>query len=116
MVQTLAHRSFSIKVLMVLLTVKFLFTMISYGSGVPGGIFPPLLVLGALTGSIYGQAMVQIFHVDPRYSTNFVVLAMTAYFTAIVKAPVTGSILMPAVTIYIFWLMTKIKRKLKPCC
>ena len=37
--------------LLVLFAVKFLFSMASFGAGVPGGIFLPLLVLGAVVGS-----------------------------------------------------------------
>lgn len=84
--------------LAVLLMVKFIFTMISYGSGVPGGIFLPLLVIGALTGDIYGRLIVDYLHVNPLYITNFVVFAMAAYFTAIVRAPITGSILITEMT------------------
>ena len=38
-----------IKVLLVLLVVKFIFSIFSFGTGAPGGIFLPLLVLGAVT-------------------------------------------------------------------
>lgn len=84
--------------LIVLLLSKFLFTMLSYGSGVPGGIFLPLLVIGALAGDIYGNVVVQFMHLDPLYTNNFIVFAMAAYFTAIVKAPVTGAILIMEMT------------------
>ena len=38
--------------LLLLLVAKFVFTMICFCSGAPGGIFFPLLVLGALTGGM----------------------------------------------------------------
>ena len=43
----------AIGTLLFLLAAKFLFSMASFGSGVPGGIFLPLLVLGALSGGIF---------------------------------------------------------------
>ena len=40
--------------LFILIVVKFLFTFACFGSGAPGGIFFPLLVLGALVGIFVG--------------------------------------------------------------
>lgn len=74
--------------------VKFLYSAVSFGSGAPGGIFFPLLVLGALLGGIFAMVCVQLFGLDPMYINNFVLLAMAGYFTAIVRAPITGIILL----------------------
>ena len=84
--------------LLTLLILKFIFTMVSYGSGVPGGIFLPLLVIGALAGNIYGILVCKYFNLEPQFINNFIILAMAAYFTAIVKAPITGSILITELT------------------
>ncbi len=72
---------------------KFIFSAVSFGSGAPGGIFFPLLVLGAFIGGIFGMVGVNYFGLDPDYINNFVLLAMAGYFTAIVRAPLTGIIL-----------------------
>lgn len=74
--------------------VKFLFSAVSFGSGAPGGIFFPLLVLGALLGGIFAMAGVEVFGMDPVYVNNFVLLSMAGFFTAIVRAPITGIILL----------------------
>ena len=74
--------------------VKLLFSAVSFGSGAPGGIFFPLLILGALAGGAFAMAGVQIFGLDPMYINNFVLLAMAGFFTAIVRAPITGIILL----------------------
>ena len=74
--------------------VKFLFSAVSFGSGAPGGIFFPLLILGALIGGAFAMAGVQLFGMDPAYINNFVLLAMAGFFTAIVRAPITGIILL----------------------
>lgn len=90
--------NFGLKALVILLIIKFIFTMVCYGSGVPGGIFLPLLVIGAIIGNIYGTAFVKIFNMDSQYVLNFIVLAMAGYFTAIVRAPITGIILITEMT------------------
>lgn len=74
--------------------VKFIFSAVSFGSGAPGGIFFPLLILGAMIGGIFAMTGVQFFGLDPVYINNFVLLAMAGYFTAIVRAPITGIILL----------------------
>ena len=98
LIDSLSQSYFPISLLILLVLVKFFFTLISYGTGVPGGIFLPILVIGALTGNIYGDLIVKIFHVSPYYSNNFIIFAMAAYFTAVVKAPITGSILITEMT------------------
>ncbi|MDX9977212.1 MAG: ClC family H(+)/Cl(-) exchange transporter [Candidatus Cloacimonadales bacterium] len=94
----LVHQSTALKFLLILLVGKFLFTMISYGSGAPGGIFLPLLVIGALIGNVYGYLITSATGIDSVYINNFIVLAMAGYFTAIVKAPITGSLLITEMT------------------
>jgi len=97
-IESLIHGSYTMKMLLVIILVKFVFSMISYGSGAPGGIFFPLLVLGALTGAIYGNVLVNYFGFNPEYINNFIILAMAGYFSAIVRAPITGSILITEMT------------------
>ena len=67
--------------------------MISFGSGVPGGIFLPLLVLGAISGGLFAVGAGNIFGFENLYLANFVILGMAGLFSAIVRAPVTGIIL-----------------------
>lgn len=88
----------TLKLLIILILAKFFFTMICYGSGAPGGIFLPLLAIGALIGNIYGITVVHIFHLDSTYINNFIILAMAGFFTAIVRAPITGTILITEMT------------------
>lgn len=98
LIEALIQGSFTMKMLLIILVVKFAFSMISYGSGAPGGIFFPMLVLGALTGGIYGYLVSNIFGFNSEYINNFIILAMAGYFTAIVRAPITASILITEMT------------------
>lgn len=72
---------------------RFIFSAVCFGSGAPGGIFFPLLVLGGFIGGVFATTGVQYFGMDAVYINNFVVLAMAGYFSAIVRAPLTGIIL-----------------------
>jgi len=98
LVNELASGVFSFKFLWLLLLAKFFFTMVCYGSGAPGGIFLPMLVIGALAGSLFSHIIIGLGYLDPYYGTTIIVLSMAAYFSAIVKAPITGSILIMEMT------------------
>lgn len=76
------------------LVMKFLFSGICFGSGAPGGNVFPVLTLGALIGGIFAMAGVELFGLDPVYINNFVLLAMAGFFSAAIRAPVTGIILL----------------------
>ena len=84
--------------LIVIFIVKFIFSMISFGSGAPGGIFLPLLVLGAVIGSIFAIISVRYLGFEEALFFNFVILGMAGYFSAIVRAPITGIVLIVEMT------------------
>lgn len=67
--------------------------MVSYGSGLPGGIFLPILTLGALSGTLIGNVFVTLNWMPTTYILNFVVIGMAGYFAYIGKAPFTAIIL-----------------------
>ena len=86
---------------------RFSLTMASYASGAAGGIFAPLLVLGALSGMWFGAGVHLVMTHGPASLTPdvFCVLGMGALFTAIVRAPLTGIVLMIELTgVYDFML------------
>ena len=97
LVGQISRGEFTLGAIALLLLVKFIFSTASFGSGSPGGIFLPLLVLGALTGGLFSRIL-GLAGVDQRYITGFVVVAMAGYFAAIVRAPVTGVVLITEMT------------------
>lgn len=98
LIDTIAQKSLSLQLLLLLLAGKFIFTMLSYGAGTPGGFFLPMLVIGALSGSVLGHIMIQLAWLDPFFRANIIVFAMAAFFTASVRAPITGIILIMEMT------------------
>jgi CIC family chloride channel protein len=77
---------------------RFLLTMASYGCGAPGGIFAPLLVLGAAIGLGVGSVAARFDFEVAAYLPTFAVVGMAAYFSAIVRAPLTAIVLMVEMT------------------
>ncbi len=89
----LTKTNFSLNALLMLFLFRFIFSMVSYGSGLPGGIFLPILSLGAVIGVFFGVFLVQTVGLDDIYVKNFLILAMAGYFAAISKAPLTAMVL-----------------------
>lgn len=98
MIHFLGNENPALSLILLLLLVKFLFSMVSFGSGAPGGIFFPLLVLGAYIGGAYGSVAVTWFGFDRSFMANLIIIAMAALFSAIVRAPVTGIVLISEMT------------------
>jgi CIC family chloride channel protein len=71
---------------------------VSYATATPGGLFAPILVLGAQLGLLAGPLCSVAFpglKLDP---TAFAVVGMAAFFTGVVQAPVTGIVLVIEMT------------------
>lgn len=69
------------------------FSIISYDSGLPGGIFLPILTMGALLGAVYGQFMVGLGLLDQKLVVNLVIFSMAGLFAVIVRSPFTAIML-----------------------
>jgi CIC family chloride channel protein len=80
------------------LLLRFVMTMASYGTGTAGGIFAPLLVLGAQAGLLVGLLGRPLFPSAAGFGTSFAVVGMAALFTSIVRAPLTGIVLILEMT------------------
>lgn len=94
LIEDITNTRMMFSTVIMLLIGRFLFSAVSFGSGAPGGIFFPLLVIGGYIGGAFSMAVTQFFGIDPVFLNNFVLLAMAGYFAAIVRAPLTGIILL----------------------
>ena len=71
---------------------------LSYAAGTPGGLFAPMLVLGSQSGLLFGALCKYWFPSMAPHPTAFAVVGMAAFFTAVVRAPVTGIVLVAEMT------------------
>ena len=62
-----------------MLVAKFLFSIISFGSGAPGGIFFPLLIIGGTFGAVFGYIAIKMCIRD-RYGTCHIFEPLSSYF------------------------------------
>lgn len=96
--QLAAGRFTSLSFLVLLLVGKYVFTLISYGCGVPGGFFLPLLVVGALLGSVEAHVLVSLELINEVYTPNIILIGMVSLFAASVRSPITGTLLILEMT------------------
>jgi chloride channel protein, CIC family len=81
-----------------LFSLRFGLGAVSYAAATPGGLFAPLLVLGAQLGLFFGLACQFLFsglHIQPE---AFAVVGMAAFFAGVVRAPLTGIVLVTEMT------------------
>ena len=82
-----------LKILIFLLLAKFLFGAFSFSSGAPGGTLYPLCILGAYLGAIFGNIAINSLGLKAELFEEFVIIGMAGLFASIVRAPLTGIIL-----------------------
>jgi CIC family chloride channel protein len=78
--------------------IRFGLGPLSYAAGTPGGLFAPLLVLGAQSGLLFGFACHFLFPMLDIRPEAFALVGMAAFFTGVVRSPLTGIVLVVEMT------------------
>lgn len=86
------------RILLFIFIFRFIYSHISYGSGLPGGIFIPVLSLGALLGGLFGNEALAFTGIDDIFIRSFIIYAMGGFLTVITKAPLTSVMLITEMT------------------
>jgi len=87
-----------LSVLIVLLIGKYLLLIFCFGSGAPGGIFYPVLVIGAYVGAIFSVIVIPIFGLENEIAYKFIMISMAAMFASSVRTPITAVVLISEMT------------------
>lgn len=97
--QRILNGGVPLTLLLVILAVRWLVGPLSYAAGTPGGIFSPLLAVGAGLGAMFAVIFNALAPADASVPVvAFAVVGMTAFFTGIVRAPLTGLVLISEMT------------------
>ena len=88
----------SMLVVLLVFLIRFGLGPVSYAAGTPGGLFAPMLVLGAQSGLVLGTLFYHFFPSFTAAPTALAVVGMAAFFTAVVRAPVTAIVLVTEMT------------------
>ncbi len=93
LISEVLKNSFSVQYLLLLFIIRFILSILSYSSGVPGGIFAPLLTIGIIFGMLFGVISQNYFpDIVPNIGV-FAIAGMAAIFSSTVIAPLTGLVL-----------------------
>ncbi len=94
--------------LVLTLVVRWFLGPLSYSAGTPGGLFAPLLVVGASLGSLTATVCNMALPGLDLPVEAFAIVGMSTFFAAVVRAPLTGIVLcveMTATTIVLVPMM-----------
>ena len=80
-------------VLIVLVVAKVAATSVSVASGVPGGIFTPMLLVGGAVGALYAHVAGPLGAADAAAAGGFALVGMAATTAASIHAPLTAAVL-----------------------
>jgi CIC family chloride channel protein len=97
--QILSGHHIILSVVIGYLAVRFVAGPLSYSAAVPGGIFAPLLAVGALWGLLFVGGFDAVWPGDTtQLAVPMALVGMAAFFGATVRAPVTGLVLVAEMT------------------
>jgi chloride channel protein, CIC family len=77
---------------------RFVLGPISYAACTPGGLFAPLLTIGSQGGLLFGILWCRWFNSPGLVPREFALVGMAALFGAVVRAPITGILLIVELT------------------
>lgn len=79
--------------LVIILVARFLLAPVSLAAATPGGLFSPILLLGAATGGAIGTAVTMALPELGITSTSLAVAGMAAFLAAAIRVPVTAALI-----------------------
>jgi CIC family chloride channel protein len=95
----LGGQHLALSAVIAILAVRFFAGPLSYSAAVPGGLFAPLLAVGALWGLLFVGAFNAVWPGDAtQLAVPMALVGMAAFFGATVRAPVTGMVVVAEMT------------------
>lgn len=94
LIDNLCHNGvkYSIILLLLIIVVRMVLVLLCFNSGATGGLFIPMLAMGALAGAVLGKIFIAM-GMNSDYFPALVLISMTTFFAASVRAPITAVVL-----------------------
>lgn len=93
-INTFLNGGGSLYLLLALIVFKAVATSITLGSGLPGGLFAPVLYIGAVIGGAFGHLAQLIFPAMAIAPGSYALIGMGAFLSAATHAPMTAIFLL----------------------
>lgn len=95
----LTGHQLALPVVICYLAVRFVAGPVCYALGTPGGLFAPILAIGALAGVLFSRiADVVVPGLDTDLTVALAIVGMSTLFAAVVRAPFTGIVIVVEMT------------------
>ncbi len=98
LVDNLNSNNYSIIYTSIVLIVLTSFTIFSNSTGLPGGLFIPLLTIGGLAGKLFCLILIKMHFMDFDNIGFFAMIGMSIMFIVVVRTPLTGFVLIGEMT------------------
>jgi len=96
--QSILSDRYAMEALLSVFCVRFVIGPLSYAAGTPGGLFTPILLLGASFGAIFSGVLNYFVPALGLSAVACAVVGMAALFAACVRAPLTGIVIVVEMT------------------
>ncbi len=93
--------------LLCVVLMKTIATVLNTGVGMPCGIFVPMLAIGAGMGALLAFVC-RLAGMDAAYCDALILICMAAFFTTVVRAPITGIVMIVELTFSFTFLLPAI--------
>ena len=97
LINKLLNMDFALQIVAVLLVLKIVMTMLCFDSGATGGLFIPILSIGALIGGLMAKLFIYM-GMDPALYQTVILISMTAFLAGVVRTPITAVVLIFEIT------------------
>jgi CIC family chloride channel protein len=98
LIQSVLDGTQSIAMLLIIFAARLVLGPLAYAPVLPGGLFAPLLVVGAAAGALFGHALEAALPVLTAPKAAYAAVGMGALFVGVVRAPITGIALIVEMT------------------
>ena len=88
----LLEKNIAVYGLLVLLIVRMTLTLLANTNKLTGGVFVPILALGAILASVLGKGMEDLFGISNEYYTAILAIGVASCISAMMKMPLTAII------------------------
>lgn len=90
LVQDVLEGAVGISALVAYLAIRFVVGPVSYSTAAPGGLFAPLLAVGAVWGALVQGVLGPVVPALGQHPGTVAIVGMATFFAAVVRAPFTG--------------------------